>query len=307
MIPPRLICLGQFTIDDVVGWDGTVHIGCVGGDAVFSWFGAHLWLDDVALVAPVGDNFPIAELRALKEAGEGLDGIVQRGCPTIRNWVLHERDGRRTWVLRTDPSLDYELSPRYSDIPEAYRGARAFHIAAMDMGAQVELASLLKRDDALIALDPKEDYVPGDEGRFAELLRMVDVFLPSAVEARQLIGHSNFERAARELAAIGPAIVAIKLGADGAIVYDRLRDLQVHVAAYPAAFVDGTGAGDAFCGGFLAGLVCDLSALEAALRATVAASFAVEAVGWLPLLAITRADATRRLHAYKQGRWDLQH
>ena len=304
MTPPRLVCLGQFTIDDIVEWDGTVHMGCVGGDAVFSWFGAHLWLDDVGVVAPVGDNFPVAELQALKDVGAGLDGSVRRSVPTIRNWVLHEKDGRRTWVLRTDPTLNYELSPRYSDIPEIYRGARAFHIAAMDMGAQGELASLLRRNDILVALDSEESYIPGNEKRFDELLRKVDVFLPSAVEARQLVGHTDYERAARELATIGPTIVAIKLGADGAIVYERSRDLGVHVAAYPAAFVEGTGAGDAFCGGFMAGLVCDLSPAEAAVRATVAASFAVEAVGWLPLLAITRADAERRLRERKRGRWD---
>jgi sugar/nucleoside kinase (ribokinase family) len=306
MISPRLVCLGQFTIDDIVGWDGTVQMGCVGGDAVFSWFGAHLWLDDVGLVAPVGDNFPSAELRALKKLGEGMDGIVQRGVPTIRNWVLHEKDGRRTWVLRSDPTLNYELSPRTSDIPEAYLGARAFHIAAMDMGAQAELAGFLRRKGVLVALDPQDDYIPGNEEQFAELLRRVDVFLPSAVEARQVVGHTNYERAARELAAIGPAIVAIKLGADGAFVYDRARDLEVHVDAYPANFIDDTGAGDAFCGGFMAGLVCDLSGVEAALWATVAASFAVETVGWFPLLTITRMDAERRLDAHKRGRWEIQ-
>jgi sugar/nucleoside kinase (ribokinase family) len=174
------------------------------------------------------------------------------------------------------------------------------------MGAQDELASVLRRKDILVSLDPEEDYIPGNEERFATLLRRVDVFLPSAVEARQLVGHTNYERAARELAAIGPTIVAIKLGADGSIVYERSKDLAVHVVAYPATFVDGTGAGDAYCGGFMAGLVCDLSAVEAALRATVAASFAVEAVGWLPLLAVTRADAERRLHAHKRGGWDIQ-
>ena len=299
MIQPRLVCLGQFTIDDIVQWDGTVHMGCVGGDAVFSWFGAHLWVDDVGVVSPVGDDFPIAELQALRDAGEGFDGIAQRSAPTIRNWVLHERDGRRTWVLRTDPTLNYELSPRYSDIPAVYRRARAFHIAAMDMGAQDELARLLRRNDVIVSLDPEENYVRGNEKRLAELLGKIDVFLPSAIEARQLVGHADYARALRELAAIGPSIVAIKLGSEGAIVYERSTELTVHVAAYPARFVDGTGAGDAFCGGFMAGLACDLSPQAAAVWATVAASFAVEAVGWLSLLAITRADAERRLESYK--------
>lgn len=292
---PRLVCLGQFTVDDIVDWKGTTRMGCLGGDAVYSWFGAHLWLDQVAIVAPVGKNFPAQELKTLKDAGVETDGIVTREVPTIRNWVLQEEDGRRTWVLRSDPMNYYELSPRYDDIPESYLGAQGFHIAAMDMQAQAELVSALRRGRVLIGLDPQEDYIPGNEEQFIEILRKVDVFLPSAVEARQLVGHADYQRGAREIAEIGPTTVAIKLGAEGAIVYDRSRNLEARVLPYPSAVVDDTGAGDAFCGGFMAGLVSGLSVTEAGLWGTVAASFAVEAVGWLPLLAITRAQATRRL------------
>lgn len=292
---PRLVCLGQFTIDDIVDWDGTVHMGCTGGDAVYSWLGAHLWIDDVALVAPVGDNYPAPKLQELRDAGASLDGVVNRRVPTIRNWVLHEQDGRRTWVVRSDPAHNYDLSPRFNDIPESYLGALGFHIAAMDMRAQLELAVALRRDGILIALDPEEDYIKGNEEQFAQLLQKVGVFLPNDVEVRQLVGHTDYERAAREIAAMGPAIVAIKLGADGVIVYEHSRAVHAHVAAYPTAVVDDTGAGDAFCGGFMAGLVCGLPVVKAALQGTVSASFAIEGVGWLPLLAITRADAEHRL------------
>src|SRR2546427_2292196 len=159
-----------------------------------------------------------------------------------------------------------------NDIPKSHLRALGFHIAAMDMRAQLELAVALRRAGTLIALDPQEDYIRGNEEQFGQLLQKVDVFLPSAVEVRQLVGHTNYERAARGLAAMGPEIIAIKLGAEGVIVYEHSGTLQAHVAAYPVTVVDDTGAGDAFCGGFMAGLVCGLPVVKAALQGTVDAS-----------------------------------
>jgi ribokinase len=298
MIPPRLVCLGQFTIDDIVRWDGTVRMGCVGGDVVYSWFGAHLWIDDVGLVAPVGNDFPASELETLARAGASLEGIAVRDVPTMRSWALYEQDGRRTWVMRSDPSHFYELSPRPADIPRPCLGAPAFHIAAMDMAAQIELATGLRRDGVLVALDPQEDYIVGNEKRLLTLVEQVNVFLPSAVEVRRLVGHSDYEAAAKALAALGPSVVVIKLGPEGALVYDRATGLSQHVPAYSVRVVDDTGAGDAFCGGFMAGLASGLAAQEAAARGVVSASFVIEAFGWLPLLLLTRADAEDRLQRY---------
>lgn len=298
MISPRLVCLGQFTIDDIVRWDGTVRMGCIGGDVVYSWFGAHLWIDDVSLVAPVGNDFPASELETLARAGASLEGVAVRDVPTMRSWALYEQDGRRTWVMRSDPSHFYELSPRRADIPHLCWGAPAFHIAAMDMEAQFELADALRGDGVLVALDPQEDYIAGNEKRLLTLVEQVNVFLPSAVEVRRLVGHSNYEAAAKELAALGPSVVVVKLGPEGALVYDRGTGRSQHVPAYPVRVVDDTGAGDAFCGGFMAGLACGLPAQEAAAKGVVSASFVIEAFGWLPLLPLTRADAEHRLQQY---------
>ncbi len=48
--------------------------------------------------------------------------------------------------------------------------------------------------------------------------------------------------------------------------------------------VDLTGAGDASCGGFLAGYFLTRNEVEAAMRGAISASFAVEGVGFSGLL-----------------------
>ena len=59
--------------------------------------------------------------------------------------------------------------------------------------------------------------------------------------------------------------------------------------------MDLTGAGDAFCGGFLAGMALGDDPVTAAMYGTVSASFAIEGPGISRLLAATPAEASQRL------------
>jgi hypothetical protein len=65
---------------------------------------------------------------------------------------------------------------------------------------------------------------------------------------------------------MGCAMVVIKCGANGQAVLDGTSGKRWDVPAYPVQPSDVTGAGDAYCGGFLAGLVQTGDPLEAALR-----------------------------------------
>jgi len=100
---------------------------------------------------------------------------------------------------------------------------------------------------------------------------------------------------------MGCRFVAIKHGAGGSCIWDREQARGWHVPAYPARVRDVTGAGDAYCGGFLAGLCGQGDALEAALMGTVSASLAIEGsgavypLGALPGLARARLEALRPL------------
>jgi len=62
--------------------------------------------------------------------------------------------------------------------------------------------------------------------------------------------------------------------------------------------VDPTGAGDAFCGGFLAGLMMLRDIAAAACLGTISASFAVESFGPFHLLGIPRPVARARLRNF---------
>jgi len=66
-----------------------------------------------------------------------------------------------------------------------------------------------------------------------------------------------------------------------------------------AQAIDTTGAGDAFCGGFLAGYARTGDGIEAAMHGIVAAAFTVETVGIPAPGSIRREDAELRLTTYR--------
>jgi len=95
------------------------------------------------------------------------------------------------------------------------------------------------------------------DGGVAAMLAACDVFFPNATEARRVARLDDVEEAARALARIGAEgridggpIVAVKLGADGALAC-RAEGPLVRVPAMAVDPLDTTGAGDSFNAGFL--------------------------------------------------------
>ncbi|TVZ00784.1 hypothetical protein EAS64_36125 [Trebonia kvetii] len=77
-------------------------------------------------------------------------------------------------------------------------------------------------------------------------------------------------------------VVALKLGPDGAVVAAAGETEPVTVPAVPALVRDTTGAGDAFCAGFLAAWLAGASLRAAAAAGTRAAATAVALLGGRP-------------------------
>jgi fructoselysine-6-P-deglycase FrlB-like protein/sugar/nucleoside kinase (ribokinase family) len=298
---PRVIVVGDLTLDDVVMPDGTTHMASIGGDCLYAALGARLWEPNVGIVTRRGDDFPTEAWSRLQRLGICLDGVVDIPGPTIRNWVIYEADGRRNWIYRTPPSRPVEVAVRPEDVPKSWLAAHpspVVHVAAMPIDAAERIVEAVRRQapDAVIMLDTHEDYVRGYRDRLLRLAASVDVFLPSREELVDLVGFDDPPRALRELwPERGVPLVVAKLGKDGVRIWDKDRSAVVSVDSAPAHVVDVTGAGDAFCGGFAAGLAQGLDPLEAARRGTVSAAFATEGVGSLALSLITPADAAARL------------
>ena len=84
----------------------------------------------------------------------------------------------------------------------------------------------------------------------------------------------------------------------GSLVCDGPHASVLHVPALSVEVLDTTGAGDSYCGGFLAGLVAGRPVVECAVMGTVSASFVVQACGAL----VHRLAYNGDVVAFKMGR-----
>lgn len=297
---PRLVCVGNITLDDALFPDGRRKDMCLGGDALYAALGARLFAHDVAMLAPIGADLPVEARIAMDTAGFSPDSQPRRSAPTIRNVVRYEPSGQRSWELLT-PVEDFDTMSVYpSDVPANYVGADAFMVAAMSLEAQLAVTSWLRRSTSTrIYLDLQEDYITGREEDVRDLVSRCHVFLPSQEEVRLLLGHSDWVRAARELAKLGPRTVVIKMAAEGSLVAWAGGDQVVHVPAVGTDVVDSTGAGDAFCGAFAAVHGQGGDAVAAARAGSAAASIAISGYGTSALLRASPEEAAELLLAMR--------
>lgn len=140
-----------------------------------------------------------------------------------------------------------------------------------------------------LALWPIETARPAILGALAT----ADIALPGLEDARQLLEPDDPAAIVAAIHALGPRVVALTLGRDGALVSDGGQ--AVHIPGLPVEAVDATGAGDCFDGAFLARLAAGDAPAAAGRYAVAAASLATRsygAVAPIPTAAAVRAALT---------------
>jgi ribokinase len=155
-----------------------------------------------------------------------------------------------------------------------------------------------------VTCDPSVRYMqPAFVEEVKQVVKGLDAFLPSEMEVRAYFGETvkDLWQAAEAFGALGARLVVIKLGARGQYVFEAATRRKWHVPAYPAKVRDVTGAGDAYCGGFLTGLAETEDPVEAALRGAVSASLVVEGVGALYALDSAAGLAQARLDSLRSS------
>ena len=141
--------------------------------------------------------------------------------------------------------------------------------------AQIRLAEGLE-EEVMMSFDPGEKYAARGLDQILPLMRRTDILFVGERELARLSGMSA-EEGAVHMVELGPDIVVLKKGAQGAVVFadgDRIA-----VPAVQANVVDPTGAGDVFAGTFLTGLLKRWGIKASAKFAAEAAARSVERPG----------------------------
>jgi 2-dehydro-3-deoxygluconokinase len=117
-------------------------------------------------------------------------------------------------------------------------------------------------------------------------IALADYVLPGVDDAQVLTGITDPDKVLDFYLRLGPRVVVLKMGEDGA--YVATPEQRVRVARHAVHTVDATGAGDTFCGSFLARILAGDEPLDAARYANVAA--ALKCTGYGAVAPIPRAE-----------------
>ena len=314
----QIKCIGQLTIDDIVLPDGTVHMETMGGNAMYSTAGAALWLQagEVMPVSCAGKDYPEHFTHFLQSHGVDCSDIQRTDQEHMRSWVLYEKNRERRCLCRNHEVLPYppiseesfheyftmylklhqQGSPLIDNFPDCLN-ADAYHLAPQSYEHHISNVMTIREyvPGALISLDPSPFYMKSNSiEQMENILQYVDMVLPSREELFSCFGEISPEAAARRLCSMGPSIAVIKLGADGAYVYNNKNDRGIHIPSVSTEVIDTTGAGDSFCGGFLAGFCKTGDVVYAACCGAVSASYAVADYGPVRLFAADRGEAMQK-------------
>jgi sugar/nucleoside kinase (ribokinase family) len=207
--------------------------------------------------------------------------------PTGTVVVLVEPDGGRSML--TDRGANLGLAA--ADLPPALLdGATHLHLsgyASFAAGTRDAVWPLRERADALgvpTSVDPASASFLRDAGAeaFLDWAAGARIVFPNIDEGQVLTGRVEPDEIVDALLGHFP-IVALKAGADGAVVAAREGSrLRCRAESAAGSIVDTTGAGDAFCAGFLAAWVAGLDLAGCAGRAARAAATAVRQLGARP-------------------------
>ena len=337
--PRRLLVIGGMSIDHITTAEGITHLDVPGGNAAFAAIGAKVWGVVPAIVGLVGADYPESWISALADAGIEMHGIQRRSEPHENHFAvryLNDRDrvpyvpidafeaagqpvpgslqgmaavidaaSDNAWTSNDETrSATWRSDP--DAVPDDLWAADAVLVVPAALDRQqlwVDRCRAMMRTDALLLLDPEEEQGRDlTERDLAPLLASVVCFLPSRRQVEAIgPGGSDLSTTARRLAALGPRVVAIKLGEAGCLVYDRVLDRQWRIPVVTTEIADVTGAGDAFCGGFAAGYMTTGDPETAGLFGAVSASFAIEGFGLFDALRHTPDDARTLLEALRRS------
>jgi len=189
-------------------------------------------------------------LRAIEYEGVNLDfaEMIDGADNQIAFIMIDSRFGERTIIWDRDERLSYR--PDEAPIELATRG-RVLHIDAYDPPACAVMAHAARDVGAIITSDIDNIY----EG-LPDLLPLIDVLITPAELPHRLTGISDERAALVELKArYGCAIVGTTLGGRGARIYCEGQFIESPAFEVPGGCRDTTGAGDAFHGGFIYGML----------------------------------------------------
>lgn len=290
-----LVCLGEPLLElnqqgpQAAG--GRLYREGYGGDASNVAIAAARQGARAGFLSAVGDDPAGTGFLALWRS-EGVDAAAVRvdpAHPTGLYFVSHDDAGHHFSYRRAGSAASrYRLDPegRAAIARASIVFASGISLGLSEAAADTvfEAMALARAGGGRVAFDTNYRPKLWPKTRAAALIehamRGADIALPGLEDAELLLDLSDPDRIVDRCLSLGPTLVVLKMGADGCLLATPER--RERVAAFPCRPVDATGAGDTFCGSFLAEIARGASPAEAARYAACAAALSTAGYGAVP-------------------------
>jgi 2-dehydro-3-deoxygluconokinase len=277
--------------------DGTRHyLEGHGGDTSNAAIAAARQGARVGYITALGQDMPGDSFMALW-AREGVDAstvIRTERWLTGVYFVTHDERGHHFLHYRTNSAAaNYTVT----DLPSAaIAAARMFYVSGISQGisdsatdAVFAAIDIARRNGVKVAYDTNYRPRLWPPARAAAVMHaamaQTDYALPGIEDVQTLTSLTEPEAMLDFYLRLGPKVVVLKMGESGAWL--ATPEHRVHIPKHDVQVVDATGAGDAFCGSFLARILAGDAPEQAARYANVAA--ALKCTGYGAVAPIPRA------------------
>lgn len=237
-----------------------------------------------SIIGKIGrDNLGRILSEKFSEEGIEIDGLItgEHEC-TSSSLVLINSHGERSVVHTFGANRDFrfeDIDTRFISGQKILLIAGTFLMPAFD-GAGTEKMLLLARENkVLCCMDTAWDST----GRWLETidstLQYLDWFMPSYDEAHALSGMNEPQEMANFFQQKGVRNVIVKMAEKGCFIKEGQGDGYIVPAYTRVTAVDASGAGDAFCAGFIAGLNASWEVKKCARFANAVSAHCIMRVG----------------------------
>lgn len=236
----------------------------------------------VAFHAVVGTDAAAAAVGALLRA-EGIDGAgLQRASgSTDRTTVLVTPDGQNAIITAALRAGTFDTAKATAAVAASEVGDHVLLQGNLSLDVTRACMQTARDRGATVVLNPSPIAFS-----FSDLWGLTDIVVANEVECQTLGDATSASKAARNLLDAGAGVVVVTRGTQDTLLLDRSGERTVPVQR--ARALDTTGAGDAFCGTFVAGLDAGQDLVGAVERGVAVAALVVGRPG--AIASFPRAD-----------------
>ncbi|MBS0644064.1 MAG: sugar kinase [Acetobacteraceae bacterium] len=262
--------------------DGAQHyLQGFGGDTSNAAIAASRQGARVGYITALGQDMPGDAFMALWR-NEGVDTATVRRSPQWQTgvyFVTHDSGGHHFLHYRTNSAAAMYAA---SDLPEAaIAAARILFVSGISQGISASACDAVfaaidsaRRHGVAVAYDTNYRPRLWPPSRAAAVMHAAmqdaDFAIPGLEDVQTLTGLTDPQAMLDFYLRLGCRVVLLKMGAAGAWL--ATPDARIAIPPYPVQAVDATGAGDTFCGAFLARILAGDTPDAAARYAAVAAA-----------------------------------